>query len=66
MYFDEISPWRNAVMSSKSETAKLAAGGVKSGGAAHTGILSIGANYPATRWKRIRMHYGGAPKHAYT
>jgi len=49
MYFDEISPWRNQVMSPKSETAELAAGGVKSGSVAHTRILSIGANYPPAR-----------------
>jgi hypothetical protein len=36
-------------MPSKSETAELAAGGVKSGSVAHTRILSIGANYPAAR-----------------
>src|SRR5437763_1617410 len=49
-------------MSSKSKTEKLAARGVKSGSAANTRILSVGADDPPARRKLSGLCYAVAPK----
>src|SRR5260370_15417140 len=62
MHFDEIGPWRNPVVPPKSKAPGFAAGGVQSGGAAHTRILSVGAHHPPARRKPGHIRYVGVPE----